>query len=381
MAHRHTKLFGSTSYRTLGCPAHLQRGATVPEPPSSDAAIEGTMLHEFSEMVLKAPEKEPSDFPDWEKFDDDQRNIVETYVGLVREIAAEGGNLYIEQRTESPHLHSEWFGTADAVVVKPPRLTIGDLKCGRVPVNVFEYGSDTEPNPQVGSYAISVLENLKPEVAATIQEVELVIVQPREGGIKRAVFTRRQLDNLKARLLAKAEEAESDNPSAAIGPWCHFCKVKPICPTQKDFIFEEAKLDFALDGGEPTDLEPVDLLSVLNVADAAIEWGKAVKTHAENRLHDNEDIEGWQLVPKRAKRDWTDKRAVESLLLDAGLELEDIIEEALKSPAQIDAILKKKGLRVEGLADLTESVSTGLKIGKITKGYENADGDEDHGWD
>jgi hypothetical protein len=379
MAHRHTKLFGSTSYRTLGCPAHLQRGATVPEPPSLPAAIEGTMLHEYSEHVLQ--EGKPIDFfPEWEGFDEDQRNIVETYVGLVRELA-EDGPLQVELRTESPHLHAEWFGTADAVVVKPPRLTIADLKCGRVPVNVFEYGSDTEPNPQVGSYAISVLENLKPEVSALIQEVELVIVQPREGGIKRAVFTRRQLENLKARLLAKAKEAESDNPSAAIGPWCHFCKVKPVCPTQEAFIYEEARLDFALEGNDPTDLEPVELIRVLNVADAAIEWGKAVKNHAENRLHDNEEIEGWQLVPKRAKREWADKRAVESLLLDAGLELEDIIEEALKSPAQIDAVLKKKGIKVEGLADLTESVSSGLKIGKITKGYEYAGDDEDHGWD
>lgn len=378
----HTKLFGSTSSRTLGCPAHFQRGQHVPDPPPSDAAIEGTMLHEFSEKVLKSKNVVPQDFPEWATFNFDQQNIVNTYVGLVREVVAEGGNLYVELRTESPHLHKEWFGTADTVVVRPPRLVIADLKCGRVPVGVYEYGSDTEPNPQLGSYAVSVLENLKPAVRAMITEVELIIVQPREGGIKRAVFTRRQLDNLKARLLDAAREAANDNPRAEIGPWCHFCKVKPLCPTQQEFVYEQAKLEFALNGGDAADLPLADLHSILAVADTAIEWGQAVKAHAERLLHDGDPLDGnWQLVPKRAKRVWNDEKAVERLLLDEGFELEEIVREQLLPPAQIEALAKKKGIRLD-MSELATSVSSGLKIAKIRNhGDYHHDNDNDAGWD
>lgn len=381
MSKAHTKLFGSTSSRTLGCPAHFQRGAFVPDPPSSDAAKEGTMLHEFSENVLHFPDIEPHQVKGWHDLNFDQQNIVKTYVGLVREVVAEGGNLYVELRTTSAHLHKEWFGTADAVVVRPPRLVIADLKCGRVPVGVYEYGSETEPNPQLGSYAVSVLENLKPAIRALITEVELIIVQPREGGIKRAVFTRRQLDNLKARLLDAARDAESDNPHAEIGPWCHFCKVKPLCPTQQAFVHEQAKLDFALDGGEATDLEPVDLHSVLAVADIAIEWGQSVKAHAERLLHDGDPLDGnWQLVPKRAKRIWEDDRLVKQRLLSEGFTWEEISREVLLTPAQIEALAKKKGIRLD-LSDLASSVSSGLKIAKVQNGDYHHDNDNDAGWD
>lgn len=378
-SHRHTRLFGSTSYRTLQCPAHYKRGLQIPDPPSTPAAIEGTMLHGYVEDVLRSA-MEPQDFPWWNELDHDQKNIVTTHVGLIRELA-EGGRLYVEKRTVSEHLHKEWFGTADAVIVKPPRLIIGDLKCGRIPVEVQD--EEGAVNAQLGSYAISVLENLRPDVAAQITEVELVIVQPREGGIKRTVVDRRTLDELKARLLEAARLAESDNPPAKVGPACHFCKVKPQCPTFRDFVHEQAKLDFALSGGEVTDLEPVELHEVLAVADMAIEWGRAVKDRAEQLLHDGDPLDGnWQLVPKRAKREWEDPQGAAAALNRAGLFLADIHETRLKSPAQIDALLKERGIQLD-LADFTRSVSSGLKIAKIVKkgNYDDSNSNTDPGWD
>ncbi|ARV77540.1 Cas4-like exonuclease [Sinorhizobium phage phiM5] len=389
MTSRHTKLFGSTSYRTLQCPAHYKRGANIPDPPSSEAAREGTMLHGYVEDVLRAPAKTPEDFPWWAELDFDQRNIVTTHVNLIREIAKEG-RLYVEKRTESPHLHAEWFGTADAVIVKPPRLVIGDLKCGRIPVEVDD--AEYEINAQLGSYAISVLENLKPSVRDQITEVELVIVQPREGGIKRLVVARDVLDNLKRRLLEAAALAESDNPPAAVGKACHFCKVKPYCETYRDFVHNQARLDFALEGGTADQLGLVELSDVLAVADMAIEWGKAVKARAEQILNDGVDIDGWQLIPKRAKRVWDgDLEALFPALKKAGLEIEDyMVPATLKSPAQIEAVLKERGIKLD-LSDFTDSVSTGLKIAKIHKqkgqndeytGFpEDADGlGSDGGW-
>lgn len=371
MVSGHTKLFGSTSYRTLGCPAHYKRGLLVPDPPSSSAAEEGTMLHGYCEQVLLTG-SEPEHFDWWENLNFDQQNIVKVYVGTLREIA-DGVPFLVEHRTKSPHLHPEWFGTADGVVVKLPRLTIVDLKCGRVPVVPEDQWG--EPNPQLGSYAISVLENFAEELKAQITEVEFVIVQPREGGVKRALFRRYQLEDLKKRLLDAAALAESDNPPASVGDHCHFCKVKPVCPTYRDFIHDEAKLDFVMEGGEAADLSLADLESVLAVADMAIEWGNAVKQEGERRLNDGTKIPGWQLVPKRGKRVWKDERVAKQRLLSEGLNWHDISVEALKSPAQVETIAKKQGYAID-LTDIAESVSSGLKISK-TKGDYNDDNDDD----
>lgn len=380
---KHTRLFGSTSARTLQCPAHYKLGRDIPDPPQSEAAAEGAMIHGVCEDILKQ-DMRIEDHPKWDELDEDQQNIVRTYVELVREVRdarsdkGEDPLFWVEWWTQVPELHPEWFGTADAVVLHAGigRLTIIDLKCGRLPVGVFEYGCEGDPmrpNPQLGSYAISVMRHLPAEVQHRFTEVELIIVQPREGGIKRAVFPLSAFDNLRTRLLEAAQNAESDNPRIEAGPACHFCKVKPVCPEQRRMVLEDAKLDFALEGGAADELKPEELHEVLKIADAAIEWGQSVKAYAERRLMAGDPLDGnWHLVPKKAKRIWKDEKAVVDVLMDAGLELEDVLTENVRSPAQIEAILKQKGLKLD-LSDYIESVSTGLKIAKVVDEGRSAD--------
>lgn len=368
----HTPLFGSTSYRTLKCPAHYQRSKGLPEPPSSEAAIEGTMLHGVAERLLL----DPSDDAIFDTLTDEQKRIVTTHVSTVRGLVG-NGRLYVEKRSSAPHLHWAWYGTADAVVVRGHRLVIADLKCGRIAVEVQD--DDGAVNAQLGSYAISIIESLKPEVAAKITEVELVIVQPRNGGTKKTVISREELDKLKAKLVRAGELAESDDPPAQAGSHCRFCRAKPTCPTIREFVAEKAKLDFAVEDQDPRDLSTADLHEVLTVAEIAKDWIKGVEQHAERLLAEGGDIEGsWELVPKRAQRKWKDERLVSQRLMSEGLSGNEFTKEVILSPAQVEALARKKRLDID-LTDLVVAESSGLKLAKKEKEDENDNGIDD--WD
>ena len=364
----HTPLFGSTSYRTLKCPAHYQRSQGMPEPPTSDAAIEGTMLHGVAERILLNPEVEADELA---ALTDDQVRIVTTHVTTVRDLV-KNGRLYVEKRSSAPHLHWAWYGTADAVIIRGHRLIIADLKCGRIAVEVQD--DDGAVNAQLGSYAISILESLKPEVAAKITEVELVIVQPRNGGTKRTVISREELDQLKLKLIEAGNLAESENPPAKAGSHCRFCRAKAKCETIRQFVSDNAKLDFAMDDEDPSNLTTTDLNTILTVAEIAEDWIKGVRQYAEQLLADGGDIEGqWELVPKRAVRKWKDERIVTQRLLSEGLSGNEFTKEVMLSPAQIEGLAKKKKMTID-ISDLTTAESSGMKLAKKEQ-------DDGHGFD
>jgi CRISPR/Cas system-associated exonuclease Cas4 (RecB family) len=365
----HTPLFGSTSYRTLKCPAHYQRSQGMPEPPQSEAAAEGTFLHGVAEALLL----DPTDDAEFAGLTDEQKRIVMQHVETVRGLV-KGGRLYVEKRSEAPHLHWAWYGTADAVIVRGNQLVIADLKCGRIAVEVQD--DDGAVNAQLGSYAISILESLKPEVASRIMEVELVIVQPRQGGVKKTVISREELEELKHKLIEAGNNAETDNPRAAAGSHCRFCRAKPTCQTIRELVNENAKLDFALDNADPEDLEIADINSVLQIAEIAEGWIKSVRQYAEQLLADGQSIEDeWELVPKRAVRKWKDTRQVTQRLLSEGLSGNEFTKEVLLTPAQVESLAKKKNLEID-LTDLTVAESSGLKLARKQKddtGFDETD--------
>jgi hypothetical protein len=75
-------------------------------------------------------------------------------------------------------------------------------------------------------------------------------------------------------------------------------------------------------------------------------------------LENNAPVPGWKLVPKRATRQWVDAEGAREALEQMGLDSEELTE--LKSPAQVEKILKKSKLELP--KDLTVSVSTGNTI-------------------
>lgn len=225
----HSRFGASAAHRWMRCPGSVKASEGIPNV-SSPAAEEGTMLHEVASNTLLG-------LPHEYELTDEQEDVVRAYVALVRE-EAEGKKLYVETKFKLPY-HPEFWGTADAVVVDGDKLTVLDLKAGRgVAVEADYHG---RINPQLGFYALGACEALG---KYDWRSIELIICQPRFGGIKRRTTSPQELQELVEEMMHATQQAELENPPRAAGSHCKFCLARATCPTLRDYVYELARMDF-----------------------------------------------------------------------------------------------------------------------------------------
>ena len=98
----------------------------------------------------------------------------------------------------------------------------------------------------------------------------------------------------------------------------------------------------------------------LEMAQIAEDWAKGVRELAQTLLENNAPVPGWKLVPKVARRQWANEERAREALTEMGLDSEELIVTELKSPAQVEKVLKKHKLQLP--RDLTVSISSGNTI-------------------
>ena len=233
----HSRFGASAAHRWMRCPGSIKATEGLPNP-SSPAAQEGTLLHEAASLVLEGHMelgflKMHTAF----MLDDEQVDVVRQYVELINaENTADG--LLIETRVQIPSF-GEFTGTADAIIYGDDWIKVVDLKCGRG-VNVeAEYAGRV--NPQLGFYALGAIAQFpgwKPD------DIEVIICQPRYGGIKRRKVTMLELLELEADMLEAVVKATSPNPPFAAGSHCHFCTARATCPTLRKQVYDLARMEF-----------------------------------------------------------------------------------------------------------------------------------------
>jgi hypothetical protein len=221
----------------MRCPGSIQATEGLPNV-SSPAALEGTLLHEAAALVLEG-KVQLMDLATDARFllDEEQIDVVRQYVGLIR-ATDRGEGLLIETRVQIPSF-AEFTGTADAIIYGETWIKVVDLKCGRG-VNVeASYGGKV--NPQLGFYALGAIAQFpgwKPD------DVEVIICQPRYGGVKSRMVTLAELRELESEMLDAVVKATSDNPPFAAGSHCNFCLARATCPTLRDYVYKIARMDF-----------------------------------------------------------------------------------------------------------------------------------------
>jgi hypothetical protein len=198
--------------------------------PSSPFAEEGTMLHEYCANVLLGLDN-PYELTD------EQLDVANVYVETVRQ-EAEDGKVFIEQKFKLPH-HPEFWGTADAVIVSGDTLKVIDLKAGRGVAVEVDYAGKI--NPQLGFYALGAMAAVG---RTDFTSVEIIIVQPRLGGVKRRLTSMMELHDLADELVAAAALAEGDNPPFSAGSHCKFCLARATCATLREEVMRLARMDF-----------------------------------------------------------------------------------------------------------------------------------------
>lgn len=266
---KHAKLSASGSAMWLSCPAAPALNEAFCEDKGSRYASLGTAAHALAEKCLRE-RIDPLSFDgstieaDGVNFvvDRDMIEAVTVYVNLCRSIAGDTGIMYIEQRVDFSSYVPDGFGTCDCAieVLEPVKeeesfyfkgctvknvLYVVDYKHGMgVPVHAHE-------NSQGMLYALGALETLEYAFFDDIDEIAIIICQPRidniseyrlyKGGLlswgQEYVIPRAQLA---WNLLQEAEEAEVDAEAEMLshikpehfGPSdkaCQWCGLKKTC--------------------------------------------------------------------------------------------------------------------------------------------------------
>lgn len=342
----HSKIGASSMKRWAACPGSVKLSEGI-ESRSSVFAEEGTKAHELGEKWLKEGETALAGYPI------DMVEHVSVYVDAVAErqdADPTNNRLLIEQRFHLHELHSDLFGTSDAIVWQPAigRLSVIDLKYGAgVPVEV-------EDNPQLLYYGLGALlanKQWKP------REVEVVIVQPRcphpDGPVRSQVLqvvdllefaadlveaVKRTEDASKMHGLAESPTYEGNWAKQYLNPGdhCRWCPAAAICPSQRSKAQELAKIAFA--PGVPYDAQQLaDTLEWLPILEA---WIKNTREFAYAEAEKGHDIPRHKLVEKRATRKWRDEaQAVEWMRAN---HINPFGEPPVISPATLEKQLPKE---------------------------------------
>jgi hypothetical protein len=337
---------GSTAGRIMACPGSWALSKDVVDT-SSDYALEGTLLHEAIEAILQGTrtiddivgfvsDKAPGLIVDYDHVTDALMPALDQFNAFCEQYAVDEYDT--EQLADwAPRIPGA-FGWIDVVGSAHQHNVIIDWKFGRgVPV-------EAPDNKQLLFYAAGAAMNPKlNDLFDPTRNTLLVIIQPRVAGEPSvAVATPRNLDRFVADLTAAVTLAKEPDAPLQTGSHCRWCPAKPTCPLKL---------------GQARGPKPKDLAEALELATEMEDWARSVFKTAEQQLLDGGTIPGWKLVQKRAMRKWVDEAAAQQHLRKLKYRLRDITTATLKSPAQIEKVVKP-----EHLEGLIESRSSGLTL-------------------
>jgi hypothetical protein len=258
----HGELGASSSARWMQCPGSVPLSRPH-EGRTSGYAAEGIVAHSIAEAALSGASRPAVG----EVLKADGRDIVVThemedaidvYLDVVTRLRNQSDWHAFEQRVViRSALPAECFGTADFAALVGKTLHIVDFKFGKGVI------VEVEDNSQALFYALAAYETFE-GIADTVQEIRLVIVQPRIDGARVKEWTIDLIDLLiwrDSRLLpAVGRVVEGDN-SLQDGPWCRFCPALAYCPLKHRIAQEAARAAFGSNSG---DISPIELDGLVN---------------------------------------------------------------------------------------------------------------------
>ncbi len=301
---KHARLSASRADRFMTCPGSYRLEELMPYEPAGPAAAIGTAIHELSEKILNGVAINASDYPD------DHLDMANEYASFINNLVENPRKRMIEVNVDAglKSLHYALGGTADAVLVDGDHLHICDLKTGRVLV-------EAEDNKQLLTYALGVMRQLNAPESITCT---MHIYQPRAGHSKwtvsGATLIQHGQDLLAAANLALTYDAPT-NPSSSA---CKYCKAKPICPSMRQKVQDNARKEFAdlvkqAEKDETVKVPPVTP-EMVELAQIAAMWSETVLELAKKQITNGSLIQGWTLRPGRKTKFWkSDALAYEAL--------------------------------------------------------------------
>ena len=335
---KHSSLVGgSTVARVLECPGSVEliKSMPVATDKGSDFANEGSMLHEIMPMILQSGDSS-ADLIGFEAYghtfniDHECEAILpalEAWSFLAKKFNIEAFDCEV-MADWGPVLPGA-FGSIDLIGSGMTHNMVLDWKMG-AGVRVTAHGNKQGRFYSAGAMLDPSLDDIfNPELPTVI-----AIVQPRvEDGTTFEVVEPGELRAFIQTVKSAVTIAQQPDAPLKTGKHCRWCNAKVICPEKLGLVENLPTIDS-------------DKLSeYLDVAEQASDWAKAVHALAHSEVENGHHVPGWKLVAKRATRKWADLAAAEAALRGPGYrqQVKFICERVLRSPAQVEKILKKSG--------------------------------------
>lgn len=390
----HARLSASSAHRWMNCAGSIRLSEGI-EDPETIYQIEGRAAHTLAEVALSKDGQRPYALPggqvieSWRNVvavrvdtkdgpqafpvDDTMREAVELYATTVHDLLARiGGRLYIERTFDLAILRppEPMFGTADAVIVGDRTIDVIDLKYGAgVTVEVTD-------NVQLLYYALgAILAEFTRRVCdptdsftlddgvsvldgatAMFDEVRVTIVQPRaphtDGPVRQSLtFTGEDVKAFAVKLLTRADNVQAPDAVLQAGSWCQFCPARGHCPELTAHAKLVAQTDFeSVPMEAPPDIEhmPIErVAAILQNVEVLNIFIAGLKQRITRELESGREVPGWKLVNKRAQRQWLGEEMLREWAEGNGLNVDDLYEKSLRSPAQLEKIIGKAALAEE----------------------------------
>lgn len=278
------------------------------------------------------------------------------YAEYVDSLRKPGSKVLVEQKLPLWYM-KERNCIIDAAVINPDSLHVVDYKYGEgVPVSPVE-------NLQAAIYGVVIGSMGQP--LPTDFPVFIHIYQPRgraaeDGAPHVWETTWLDLCNLTRKVTEVAEDIQAEIPYglAMFAPSekaCQWCPAKGFCTARQAALAD----GFEVLDDQPRPLPPAGVLTetqlvrILNHKKQMVSWLDDVEEWAQEFMRNGGKIPGFKLVASRGgNRYWADpKKAEAELLSHTVLKREEIIEESMVSPAQIEEKIGKARFRT--FANLT----------------------------
>lgn len=366
----HATLGASNASRWWACPGSVALTRDMPNA-SSEYAQEGTAAHALAELALKngvSCHTYVGITLEGHEVTEEMADYVDIFVDYCQSRKSEKSQVFIEQQFSLAALNppEPMFGTADCVVLdeltQQPRLVsleVVDLKYGQgVAVDAFE-------NKQLLYYALGVCLQFH---SAPIHDVKVTIVQPRashpDGIIRSFELDITDVMGFAQELMEHARATQVAGAALVAGSHCRFCPASGKCPAQLQAAQEVAMAEFSTVESHilpaPEALTDEQFAAVLSKAHIIDGWLSAVRRRAFDMLSRGESVPGQKLVAKRAMRRWVDPDETTGWLTAKGYSDDDIFVKKVKSPAQVEKLLKSKKEKLP--EDLVVAESSGYNM-------------------
>ena len=340
---------GSTAKRVINCPASVKLVQQMPPQVESEHAARGTLLHNVIAELLEL-DKKPAQCLGAQYKDQiltpellDEKII--PALALLDEVDPEKQMEYmVETRVAFGDFLPGVFGSTDLLGRKGKRAIVLDWKFGDgVLVDAVE-------NPQLLFYAAAAMRTPAAQwVFEGAEEIECIIVQP--PSIRRWVTTPERIKQFEQELLYAVRLSSWPEAPFATGDHCRWCTAKPICPRMTGAADRALKVQL-------TNLPAEQIATQLRQADMLEDYIKELRALAFQMLENDRPVPGYKLVAKRGTRQWANEDAVELWVYNETIP--DAYDAKLKSPAQMEKVLKKLGKELP--SELVVSISSGSTL-------------------